>query len=200
MDLGALETVLKTGRIGTIVATLGTTGLGAVDPLADIIPLAKQYDARVHVDTAYGGFFALIPDELDADTARHYAAIPQSDSIVVDPRNARHVTVAVSCGGVWQTHDGGAHWTLTANGMTADYLPEGSTDDGNTQDPHALVQCAAHPDVLWVQHHCGIYRSTDGGLHWTGIAAPAPSGPATRWDSPGSCSAADSTPCLASTD
>lgn len=97
-------------------------------------------------------------------------------SIVVDPRNARHVTVAVSCGGVWQTHDGGAHWTLTAKGMTADYLPEGSADDGNTQDPHALVQCAANPDVLWVQHHCGIYRSTDGGLHWNAIAAPTPSG------------------------
>lgn len=38
------------------------------------------------------------------------------------------------------------------------------------------VQCAAHPDVLWVQHHCGLYRSTDAGQHWTGIAAPAPSG------------------------
>lgn len=98
MDLGALETVLKTGRIGTIVATLGTTGLGAVDPLADIIPLAKQYDARVHVDTAYGGFFTLIPDELDADTARHYAAIPQSDSIVVDPH--KHGLQPYGCGAV----------------------------------------------------------------------------------------------------
>lgn len=97
-------------------------------------------------------------------------------SIVVDPRDAWHVTVAVSCGGVWQTRDGGEYWALTASGMTADYLPEGSTDDGNTQDPHALVQCAAQPEVLWVQHHCGIYRSTDGGQGWHHIAAPAPSG------------------------
>ncbi len=98
MDLDSLETVLKTGRIGTIVATLGTTGLGAVDPLADIIPLAKQYDARVHVDTAYGGFFALIPDQLDEDTARHYAAIPLSDSIVVDPH--KHGLQPYGCGAV----------------------------------------------------------------------------------------------------
>jgi glutamate/tyrosine decarboxylase-like PLP-dependent enzyme len=98
MDLGALETLLKTGRIGTIVATLGTTGLGAVDPLADIIPLAKAYDARVHVDTAYGGFFALIPDELDAEAARHYAAIPLSDSIVVDPH--KHGLQPYGCGAV----------------------------------------------------------------------------------------------------
>ncbi len=97
-------------------------------------------------------------------------------SIVVDPRDSRHVTTAVSVGGVWQTSDGGEHWTLTASGMKADYLPADNADDGNAQDPHCLVQCAASPDVLWVQHHCGIYRSDNGGQQWTGIEAPAPSG------------------------
>ena len=48
--------------------------------------------------------------------------------------------------------------------------------DENTQGPHRLVQCAAHPEALWVQHHCGIYRSIDGGHNWQAIAAPAPSG------------------------
>jgi photosystem II stability/assembly factor-like uncharacterized protein len=97
-------------------------------------------------------------------------------SIVVDPRDSSHVTMAVSCGGVWQTRDGGASWALTAKGMKADYLPADSADDENTQDPHCLVQCAAQPDALWVQHHCGIYRSSDGGLSWQGIAPPSPSG------------------------
>lgn len=97
-------------------------------------------------------------------------------SILVDPRDPRHVTLAVSCGGVWQTRDGGESWALTASGMTADYLPPENADDGNTQDPHCLVQCAAQPDMLWVQHHCGIYRSTNGGKEWLAIAAPAPSG------------------------
>lgn len=97
-------------------------------------------------------------------------------SILVDPRDPRHVTLGISCGGVWQTHDGGESWALTARGMKADYLPPENADDGNTQDPHCLVQCAAQPDVLWVQHHCGIYRSTDGGKEWQAIAAPAPSG------------------------
>lgn len=97
-------------------------------------------------------------------------------SILVDPRDARHVTLAISCGGVWQTRDAGDSWTLTAQGMKADYLPAESADDGNTQDPHAMVQCRAQPEVLWVQHHCGIYRSTDGGALWQAIAAPAPSG------------------------
>jgi hypothetical protein len=97
-------------------------------------------------------------------------------SIVVDPRDARHVTVAISCGGVWQSFDGGASWTLTAAGMKADYMPEDSAEEQNTQDVHRMVQCAAAPDTLWVQHHCGIYRSTDGAQSWQGIAAPAPSG------------------------
>ena len=97
-------------------------------------------------------------------------------SILVDPRDARHLTLAISCGGVWQTRDGGTSWSLTASGMKASYLPPEHPDEGNAQDPHCLVQCAAQPDVLWLQHHCGIYRSTDGGMAWQPIAAPDPSG------------------------
>jgi hypothetical protein len=101
---------------------------------------------------------------------------PGMHSVLVDPRDASHVSVAISCGGVWQTHDNGQSWALTASGMKADYLPADGADDPNTQDPHRMVQCAAHPDFQWVQHHCGLYRSADGGLRWTAIAAPSPSG------------------------
>jgi photosystem II stability/assembly factor-like uncharacterized protein len=97
-------------------------------------------------------------------------------AVLVDPRDSRHVTLAISCGGVWQTLDGGASWTLTAQGMKADYMPEERAQDQNVQDPHCMVRCAAQPDVLWVQHHCGLYRSLDGGRQWQPIAAPQPSG------------------------
>ncbi|WP_439564733.1 pyridoxal phosphate-dependent decarboxylase family protein [Microcella sp.] len=98
MSLDALERELRTGRIGVVVATLGTTGLGAVDPLADIIPLARAHGARVHVDTAYGGFFAIIADELEPETARHFRAIAQADSVVVDPH--KHGLQPYGCGAV----------------------------------------------------------------------------------------------------
>nr|WP_295776481.1 sialidase family protein [Rhodoferax sp.] len=101
---------------------------------------------------------------------------PGMHSVLVDPRNAQHITLGISCGGVWQTTDGGQTWALTADGMRADYLPADSEQDPNTQDPHRIVQCTAQPDVLWAQHHCGLYRSTNGGQLWTGIAAPKPSG------------------------
>jgi hypothetical protein len=97
-------------------------------------------------------------------------------SIVVDPRDSRHVTLAISCGGVWQTHDRGTTWELTASGMHADFMPPERADDGNIQDPHRLVQCAAAPDTLWVQHHGGLYRSTDGARHWQALAPTRPTG------------------------
>ena len=101
---------------------------------------------------------------------------PGMHSVLVDPRNADHIRVAISCGGVWQSRDAGVHWELTADGMVADYMPPGSAQDPNTQDPHRMQQCVSQPEVLWVQHHCGIYRSTDGGRRWQPLAAPAPSG------------------------
>lgn len=95
-------------------------------------------------------------------------------SIAVDPRDADHVTIAISCGGVWQTRDGGRTWANTSKGMIADFMPPERQEDGNIQDVHRLAQCTAKPEVLWAQNHFGIYRSVDGGMQWTRIRAPQP--------------------------
>lgn len=92
-------------------------------------------------------------------------------SVLVDPRDSRHVTIAVSSGGVWQTNDSGESWRQTAYGMQADYMPPERREEPNVQDPHRVVQCQGAPDTLWTQHHCGIFRSTDGGEHWGRIEA-----------------------------
>jgi photosystem II stability/assembly factor-like uncharacterized protein len=96
---------------------------------------------------------------------------PGIHSVLVDPRDSRHVTVGVSSGGVWQTTDGGTSWRVTAEGMEADYMPPERRGDPNVQDPHRVVQCGANPNALWMQHHCGIFRSTDGGERWERIEA-----------------------------
>ncbi|HET7900119.1 MAG TPA: aminotransferase class V-fold PLP-dependent enzyme, partial [Candidatus Nanopelagicales bacterium] len=99
MDLDHLDEVLATGRIGTVVATVGTTGLGALDPVADIVDRASAAGARVHVDTAYGGFFALVADDSPDGVARSpYAAIARADSVVVDPH--KHGLQPYGCGTV----------------------------------------------------------------------------------------------------
>jgi len=61
MSLDALEAELGKGDVGTVVVTLGTTGMGAVDSLAEVLALKLKYGFRVHVDAAYGGYFRLIP-------------------------------------------------------------------------------------------------------------------------------------------
>jgi hypothetical protein len=96
---------------------------------------------------------------------------PGIHSVLIDPRDSRHVTVGVSSGGVWQTFDRGASWHLSAEGMEADYMPPERRGEGYVQDAHLVVQCPADPNVLWTQHHCGIFRSTDGAARWRRIEA-----------------------------
>jgi photosystem II stability/assembly factor-like uncharacterized protein len=91
---------------------------------------------------------------------------PGIHSVCIDPRDPRHVTVGISCGGVWRTRDGGASWSLAAKGMRAEYMPPDRGDDQNVQDPHRVVQCRDNPDVLWSQHHNGIFRSSDAAASW----------------------------------
>jgi glutamate/tyrosine decarboxylase-like PLP-dependent enzyme len=99
IDLQALEELLRTGAVGTVVATTGTTGLGAVDPVHEIVALCRRYEARVHVDAAYGGFFRLIADDSpDGVPAGPFAAIAECDSVVVDPH--KHGLQPYGCGAV----------------------------------------------------------------------------------------------------
>ncbi|HTY43435.1 MAG TPA: aminotransferase class I/II-fold pyridoxal phosphate-dependent enzyme, partial [Thermoanaerobaculia bacterium] len=97
MDLDALESELRRGGVGTVVATAGTTSLGALDPVGEIAGLCAEHGARLHVDTAYGGFFALLADGGDPGVARApFAAIARADSVVVDPH--KHGLQPYGCG------------------------------------------------------------------------------------------------------
>jgi hypothetical protein len=91
---------------------------------------------------------------------------PGIHSICVDPRDSRRVTVGISTAGVWQTRDRGETWDLRASGMRAEYMPPEQQGDPIAQDVHRMVAADSNPDVMWVQHHCGVFRSTDGAKSW----------------------------------
>ncbi len=93
-------------------------------------------------------------------------------SISPDPRDPDRIVVAISCGGVWDTRDAGAHWMLQGEGLVASYMPPELAGQKETQDPHRVVRCDSVPDVMWMQHHCGIFRSVDAGVSWTPIKPP----------------------------
>ena len=95
MDLDALESRLKAGNVGTVVATLGTTATGSVDPLADILALRERYEFRVHVDAAYGGYFKLASN-LSVRAEKSFACVAEADSIVIDPH--KHGLQPFGCG------------------------------------------------------------------------------------------------------
>jgi len=94
---------------------------------------------------------------------------PGIHSITVDPRDPRRVLAGVSCGGAWLTEDGGESWSVASRGMFAAYTPPEQAENPVIQDPHRIVRCAGSPDVLWAQHHNGVFRSTDGAKSWKEI-------------------------------
>lgn len=100
---------------------------------------------------------------------------PGIHSVCVDPRDSKHVLVGVSCGGVWRTRDAGTTWQIAGSGMRAEFMPPERQFEPNVQDPHMVTQCRSSPDTLWVQHHNGIFKSTDGGASWSEITDVKPS-------------------------
>jgi glutamate/tyrosine decarboxylase-like PLP-dependent enzyme len=101
MDLGDLRGKLQAGGVGTVVMTAGTTALGAVDPIDEALELRREFDFRIHVDAAYGGFFKLLAGEgelLGEGAAAAYRAIASTDSVVVDPH--KHGLQPYGCGAV----------------------------------------------------------------------------------------------------
>jgi glutamate/tyrosine decarboxylase-like PLP-dependent enzyme len=111
MDIVALDKALSKGNIGTVVATMGTTGTGAVDPLEQILALRDKYKFRIHSDAAYGGYF-ILADGIAEKTRTNLAALRHADSIVIDPH--KHGLQPYGCGcilfkdpsvGVFYKHD-----------------------------------------------------------------------------------------------
>ncbi|MBM4160025.1 MAG: aspartate aminotransferase family protein [Ignavibacteria bacterium] len=95
LDVAALQKRLDQGGVGTVVATIGTTAVGSVDPLPELLSLRERYGFRLHADAAYGGYFGLV-DNLRADTRAIYDRLGEVDSIVVDPH--KHGLQPYGCG------------------------------------------------------------------------------------------------------
>lgn len=100
---------------------------------------------------------------------------PGLHSICVHPRDPRDLVCGISTGGVWASRDGGESWALRASGMYAEYMPPERREDPNAQDVHHLARAPSAPEVIWAQHHNGVFRTTDGGARWTEVTAIRPS-------------------------
>lgn len=95
MDIDALTKRLERGEVGTVVATMGTTATGSVDPLAEILALREKHGFRIHADAAYGGYFVLA-ENLGAEANHAFATMDETDSMVIDPH--KHGLQPYGCG------------------------------------------------------------------------------------------------------
>src|SRR6266849_1416956 len=95
MDVHALTKRLEHGGVGTVVATMGTTATGSVDPLPEILALRAKHGFRIHADAAYGGYFVLA-ENLEERAGMAFARIGEADSIVIDPH--KHGLQPFGCG------------------------------------------------------------------------------------------------------
>jgi tyrosine decarboxylase / aspartate 1-decarboxylase len=101
MDVAALESRAARGDVGTVVATMGTTAIGSVDPLPEVLSLRVRHGFQVHADAAYGGYFALASN-LAPETRAALDRLGEVDSIVIDPH--KHGLQPYGCGCVIFRH------------------------------------------------------------------------------------------------
>ena len=93
-------------------------------------------------------------------------------SVIVDPRDPKHLYLGISIGGVFESTDGGRDWAPLNEGVAADFLPDPNVPFGH--DPHSVVLHPAQPDRLYQQNHCGIYRIDRPARRWTRIGEAMP--------------------------
>ncbi len=95
MRVDEVGRLLDAGDVATVVVTIGNTGLGAIDPVTEIVRLRETHEFRIHADAAYGGYFGLC-STLDAESRAQYGALTHVDSIVIDPH--KHGLQPYGCG------------------------------------------------------------------------------------------------------
>jgi hypothetical protein len=127
-----------------------------------------------------GGSWSLVEALWRMPERRQWAGVaggeqPGINSVLVDPRNPQDIRIGVSTAGVWASTDGGASWCIINRGMHAEYMPPERREDPIVQDVHRLASCAARPEVIWCQHHNGVFRSEDAGNTWRELVAIRPS-------------------------
>jgi hypothetical protein len=76
-------------------------------------------------------------------------------SINIDPRDANHMYLGLSGGGIFETTDGANDWHPLNRGVAMDFAPDVDAEFGH--DPHCLRLHPQNPDRLYHQNHCGIY-------------------------------------------
>ncbi len=97
---------------------------------------------------------------------------PKLHSIIVDPRDAAHLYLGMSSGGVHESLDGGRSWAPLIDGL--EVVESFDASKVWFHDPHCVRLCPSNPDRLYQQNHCGIYRLDRPSRRWQRIGRSMP--------------------------
>ncbi len=151
-----------------------------VDPLKTVWSLATTPDGAILAGVEPAGLFR---SDDGAATWSHVSGLRDHESrptwqpgagglilhtIVPHPSDPTRTWVGISAVGVFESRDGGATWEPRNQGVRADFYPDPFPVTG--QCVHKFAAAAGEPETLYQQNHCGQYRSTDGGEHWTDLS------------------------------
>ena len=93
-------------------------------------------------------------------------------TIVVDPRDAARMLVAISAAGVFRSEDAGTTWWPANQGLHSEGIPDSDAEVGHCV--HHLASHPSRPDVVFMQKHWDVMRSDDGGESWTEVSGDLP--------------------------
>ncbi|MBM3940319.1 MAG: glycosyl hydrolase [SAR202 cluster bacterium] len=98
---------------------------------------------------------------------------PKMHSILIDPRDKRHLYIGMSSGGIFESTDEGTSWAPLNKGCDFPYpIPGPLPEFGH--DPHRAMLHPLMPDLLYQQNHAGIYRMERKDAQWTRIGKNMP--------------------------
>ena len=95
-------------------------------------------------------------------------------SVIIDPRDAQHMYIGLSSGGVFETVDRCENWKPLNGNVALAFKPEGDVELEFGHDPHCVRMHPANPDRLYQQNHCGIYRLDRPEERWVRIGDNMP--------------------------
>jgi photosystem II stability/assembly factor-like uncharacterized protein len=93
-------------------------------------------------------------------------------TIVLDPKNAGRIFVAISAAGAFRSDDGGKNWKPINKGLKSLYIPDPEAEVGHCV--HRIAQAQSRPELLYMQKHWDVLRSFDAGDTWTEVSGNLP--------------------------
>jgi len=95
-------------------------------------------------------------------------------TIILDPKNANRIFVAISAAGAFRTDDGGKTWRPINRGLKSNYeLPDPDAEVGHCV--HRIAMHPSRPNVLFMQKHWDVLRTDNAGEQWSEVSGNLPS-------------------------